>query len=63
MSDPSIEQEALRDLDLPEEEADSVRGGINGESADKDHKGEIELHSWTWGITAPAAARTQGARR
>ena len=25
--------------------------GVDGESAHKDHKGEIELLSWTWGVT------------
>jgi type VI secretion system secreted protein Hcp len=25
--------------------------GVDGESADKDHKGEIEIHSFSWGET------------
>jgi type VI protein secretion system component Hcp len=55
--------EPIHDLDLRDEEADSVRGGINGESVDSDHKGEIELESWTWGVSPRAAARPQAARR
>ena len=29
--------------------------GIEGESADAHHKGEIELIGWTWGLAEPAA--------
>ncbi len=28
--------------------------GIDGESAHKDHKGEIEVLSWSWGVSRPA---------
>jgi len=35
--------------------------GIDGESTDVDHKGEIEVLSWNWGLTAPAAPMASGA--
>jgi type VI secretion system secreted protein Hcp len=37
--------------------------GIDGESTDKDHKGEIEAMSWSWGVSnaAPAGAGTGSA--
>ena len=28
--------------------------GVTGEAADRDHKGEIEVVSWSWGMHAPA---------
>ena len=33
--------------------------GIEGESVDKDHKGEIEILSFHWGITNPERGRTR----
>ena len=32
--------------------------GIDGESVDKDHKGEIEVQNWSWGVSnaSPPAA-------
>ena len=38
--------------------------GVDGEATHKDHKGEIEILSWTWGVSnaqqpAPAAARAR----
>lgn len=30
--------------------------GIEGESTDEKHKGEIEVLSWTWGETNPSSA-------
>ncbi|HXH53388.1 MAG TPA: type VI secretion system tube protein Hcp [Sphingomicrobium sp.] len=32
-------------------------GDIKGESADKGHKGEIEVQSWSWGATNPGSAK------
>jgi type VI secretion system secreted protein Hcp len=29
--------------------------GVTGEAQDVDHKGEIEVVSWSWGLQAPAA--------
>ena len=29
--------------------------GVTGEAQDSDHKGEIEVVSWSWGLQAPAA--------
>jgi type VI secretion system secreted protein Hcp len=29
--------------------------GVTGEAQDADHKGEIEVVSWSWGLQAPAA--------
>lgn len=29
--------------------------GVEGESIDKDHKGEIEIQSWSWGVSQPAS--------
>lgn len=34
--------------------------GIEGESTHKDHKGEIELLSWSWGLTNSGGAPTGG---
>ena len=31
--------------------------GIDGESTDRDHKGEIEVLSWSWGISAQPTRR------
>jgi type VI secretion system secreted protein Hcp len=35
--------------------------GVEGESTHKDHKGEIEVLSWSWGLEAPAPAGTRAA--
>lgn len=35
--------------------------GIEGESSDAKHKGEIELHSFSWGATQAAAGAGRGA--
>ena len=35
-------------------------GDIKGESADDKHKGEIELLSWSWGVTNEGAAHAGG---
>lgn len=32
--------------------------GIDGESTNKDHKGEIEVLSWSWGLTQPTKPAT-----
>jgi len=32
--------------------------GVTGESSDADHKGEIEVVSWAWGMEAPASVAT-----
>ena len=37
--------------------------GIDGESADKDHKGGISLLSWSWGLTSAAGAATGAGKR
>ena len=29
--------------------------GVTGECQDPDHKGEIEVMSWSWGLDAPTA--------
>jgi type VI secretion system secreted protein Hcp len=34
--------------------------GIEGESTHKDHKGEIEVLSWSWGLTNPGSATGGG---
>lgn len=34
--------------------------GIEGESASKDHKGEIEVLSWSWGLSNPGPRRGGG---
>jgi type VI secretion system secreted protein Hcp len=36
--------------------------GIAGESTRKDHKGEIELTSWSWGVAASTGGGTGSAR-
>jgi type VI secretion system secreted protein Hcp len=35
-------------------------GDIKGESHDSRHKDEIEVLSWSWGLTRPAAASSDG---
>ena len=35
--------------------------GIDGESTSKDHKGEIEVLSWAWGLSAVASGARGGA--
>lgn len=32
--------------------------GVTGESSDADHKGEIEVVSWSWGMQAPTSVAT-----
>jgi type VI secretion system secreted protein Hcp len=32
--------------------------GVTGESSDVDHKGEIEVVSWSWGMQAPMSVAT-----
>ena len=34
--------------------------GIDGESTDRDHKGEIEVLSWSWGISAQPSGGSGG---
>ena len=34
--------------------------GVEGEATHKDHKGEIEVHSWTWGVSNINAGGTSG---
>jgi len=34
--------------------------GIEGESTDRDHKGEIEVLSWNWGLSAQASSTSGG---
>ena len=34
--------------------------GVEGESAHKDHKGEIEVLSWSWGVSNMSSAATGG---
>ena len=34
--------------------------GVEGESDHKDHKGEIEIHSWAWGVTNASSAGVGG---
>jgi type VI secretion system secreted protein Hcp len=36
-------------------------GDIKGESLDSKHKGEIEVLSWSWGVTNPAKVTGSGA--
>jgi type VI secretion system secreted protein Hcp len=33
-------------------------GGVTGEAGDADHKGEIEIVSWSWGMQASVSAHT-----
>jgi hypothetical protein len=44
----------LDDLDLPEAEAEHVKGGalgdIKGEAQDEKHAAQIEVMSWEWGL-------------
>jgi type VI secretion system secreted protein Hcp len=40
--------------------------GVTGESGDADHKGEIDVTQWSWGLQAPsdsATGRASGRRR
>ena len=32
--------------------------GVTGEAGDADHKGEIDVSSWSWGLVAPADTAT-----
>jgi len=34
--------------------------GVDGESKDADHKGEIEIESFSWGVSNPTSARAAG---
>jgi type VI secretion system secreted protein Hcp len=34
--------------------------GVTGEAADADHKGEIDVVSWSWGMQAPTSMPGQG---
>lgn len=34
--------------------------GVDGEAAHKDHKGEIEVLSWTWGVSQPSGGSAGG---
>ena len=34
--------------------------GVKGESSHKDHKGEIEVLSWSWGVQQPSGAGAGG---
>lgn len=34
--------------------------GVDGESTHKDHKGEIEVLSWNWGVSQPSGATAGG---
>ena len=34
--------------------------GVEGESTHKDHKGEIEVLSWSWGVQQPSGAGAGG---
>lgn len=36
--------------------------GVKGESVDKDHKGEIEVLSWAWGLSAATQPERGGAK-
>jgi type VI secretion system secreted protein Hcp len=36
--------------------------GVTGEAGDADHKGEIEVASWSWGLEAPRDAGTGQAK-
>jgi len=35
--------------------------GIEGESVDAKHKGEIDVLAWSWGLSTPEAASAAGA--
>lgn len=35
--------------------------GVEGESTSKDHKGEIEVLSWSWGLSSPGPSTGGGA--
>ena len=35
--------------------------GIEGESTDKDHKGEIEAQNWSWGVSNAGPSSSSGA--
>lgn len=37
--------------------------GVDGESTHQDHKGEIEVLSWSWGLSAPEHAGSGGGGR
>ena len=37
--------------------------GIDGESTHKDHKGEVAVLSWSWGLTSPAGSPTGAGKR
>jgi type VI secretion system secreted protein Hcp len=37
--------------------------GIEGESTSADHKGEIVVLAWSWGLTSPAASTSGGRTR
>lgn len=37
--------------------------GVDGESVSKDHKGEIEVLSWSWGLSSSTAPATSGRSR
>ena len=37
--------------------------GVTGEAADAEHKGEIEVVSWSWGMQAPARSRPARRRK
>ncbi len=37
--------------------------GIDGESTHKDHKGEVAVLSWSWGLTSSAGSTTGAGRR
>jgi type VI secretion system secreted protein Hcp len=34
--------------------------GVDGESAHKDHKGEIQVMSWSWGVSQPSSSGVGG---
>lgn len=34
--------------------------GVEGESTHKDHKGEIEIHSWNWSVNNPSSGPSGG---
>ena len=34
--------------------------GVEGEAGHKDHKGEIEIHSWSWGVNNESGAASGG---
>jgi type VI secretion system secreted protein Hcp len=36
--------------------------GVTGEAGDADHKGEIEVSSWSWGLMSPTDVHTGQAR-